>query len=534
MLLAAASADYFGAPFEQDVWWHNDNYSGSYKKNLVDNHKVQKEINGLIEKNKKNKDWVNFYLPDEGSKFYKKAKNGVKEHFTDDTMLMMAVAYTFNSDKYKNIILNKTRVKKFSRQELEELYKDLDADVFVNFLKFSCRYKQARSECGSSLGKVSKAVAELLGVPTGSIYRNINEVNLLSSKSEDEIKKAYRQVLAENKNKSFDAEGKPVPTKSMTDGLLMRCPVGYFANSLEEAKVLSRQVAINTHGHKLALEAAEVKAVTIFLGRNGWSEQEAANYINYYYRKYDDSFCESNLSPEIRNAEFKAGNYDIKNITTEQIKETAPYLIRADLALVQSLRAFRESKTFIDSVYTVAKLGGDMDTTGIITASMKVAYTGCPKEITDKVRKLLPKIEHTDFKIDGLGSKKGELDDVMLKVNDDFDKNYSYGYRKFADKSCQIENTSLILIDLYEETKKQMSDERRKDLNDLIESTEKRKLALIEDYINILTKQKENEKAEDKIAELDNLIKSLETSKTELSQIIKDRAKEKQFKRRRE
>ena len=77
----------------------------------------------------------------------------------------------------------------------------------------------------------------------------------------------------------------PHPYNSFGNGAAMRVSAaGFAANSLEEAKLLSRKITGVTHNHPEGLKGAEVTAVAIYMARTGSSILEIRDYIerNYY------------------------------------------------------------------------------------------------------------------------------------------------------------------------------------------------------------------------------------------------------------
>lgn len=76
----------------------------------------------------------------------------------------------------------------------------------------------------------------------------------------------------------------PKPYGSYGNGSAMRVsPCGFVANSLEEAKVLSKIVTGVSHNHPEGYKGAEATAVAIYLARSGKSIIEIRDYINDNY-----------------------------------------------------------------------------------------------------------------------------------------------------------------------------------------------------------------------------------------------------------
>jgi ADP-ribosylglycohydrolase len=72
----------------------------------------------------------------------------------------------------------------------------------------------------------------------------------------------------------------PQPYNSYGNGSAMRVsPVGYYAQSLEEALALAKVSAEVTHNHPEGITGAQATAAAIFLARCGKSKQEIRDYV---------------------------------------------------------------------------------------------------------------------------------------------------------------------------------------------------------------------------------------------------------------
>lgn len=148
----------------------------------------------------------------------------------------------------------------------------------------------------------------------------------------------------------------PKPYGSYGNGSAMRVSAcGFVANSLEEAKQLSKAVTEVTHNHPEGLKGAEATAVAIFLARSGKNLLEIRDYItkNYYPLNF--------TLDGIRNS------YEFN----ESCQDTVP----------QALEAFFESNDFEDAIRNAISIGGDSDTLAAITGGIAEAYYGIPTEI---------------------------------------------------------------------------------------------------------------------------------------------------------
>lgn len=149
---------------------------------------------------------------------------------------------------------------------------------------------------------------------------------------------------------------KPIPYYSYGNGAAMRVSAaGLVANSLEEAKLLSRLVTEVTHNHPEGIKGAEATAVAVFLAKSGSNILEIRDYINKNYYPLDFTL------DEIRNT------YEFN----ETSQDTVP----------QALEAFFESISFEDAIRNAISIGGDSDTVAAICGGVAEAYYGIPTDI---------------------------------------------------------------------------------------------------------------------------------------------------------
>jgi type I restriction enzyme M protein len=149
---------------------------------------------------------------------------------------------------------------------------------------------------------------------------------------------------------------KPKPYGSYGNGSAMRVSAcGFVANSLEEAKQLSKAVTEVTHNHPEGLKGAEATTVAIFLARSGKNLLEIRDYITK--------------------------NYYPLNFTLDGIRDSYEFNESCQDTVPQALEAFFESSNFEDSIRNAISIGGDSDTLAAITGGIAEAYYGIPTEI---------------------------------------------------------------------------------------------------------------------------------------------------------
>ena len=178
-------------------------------------------------------------------------------------------------------------------------------------------------------------------------------------------------------------EPNPQPYNSWGNGAAMRVSAcGFAANSIEEAKLLSKCVTEVTHNHPEGLKGAEATAVAIYLARSGKNLLEIQDHILKYYYKIDFKL------DEIR---------DIYEFN-ESCQDTVP----------QALEAFFESTGFEDAIRNAISIGGDSDTIAAITGGIAEAYYGVPADIRSHALTF--------------------LDETQLKILLDFENKYQPKY----------------------------------------------------------------------------------------------------------
>lgn len=145
------------------------------------------------------------------------------------------------------------------------------------------------------------------------------------------------------------------PYNSWGNGSAMRVsPVGFFAKSLEEAKVLARASAEVSHNHPEGIKGAEATAVAIFLARQGNSKEEIRKHLERYYKI---------------------------DFTIDEIRPTYDFDVSCQGSVPQALECFFESESFEDAIRNCISIGGDCDTTGAICGGIAEAYYGIPEDI---------------------------------------------------------------------------------------------------------------------------------------------------------
>lgn len=148
----------------------------------------------------------------------------------------------------------------------------------------------------------------------------------------------------------------PKPYNSYGNGAAMRVSAaGFAANSIEEAKKLSRLVTEVSHSHPEGIKGAEATAVAIFMAKTGSNIFEIRDYIDK--------------------------NYYPMNFTLDEIRDTYQFNETCQETVPLALQAFFESTGFEDAIRNAISIGGDSDTVAAICGGVAEAYYGIPTDI---------------------------------------------------------------------------------------------------------------------------------------------------------
>lgn len=142
------------------------------------------------------------------------------------------------------------------------------------------------------------------------------------------------------------------PYHSYGNGSAMRVsPVGFAAETLDEALEGARRSAEVTHDHPEGIRGAQATAAVVFLAR----KQETRESIR-------------------RSIEARFG-YDL-GFTLDEIRPTYRFNETCLGTVPQAIVAFLESTDFEDALRNAVSLGGDADTLACIVGGMAEAYYG--------------------------------------------------------------------------------------------------------------------------------------------------------------
>lgn len=148
----------------------------------------------------------------------------------------------------------------------------------------------------------------------------------------------------------------PKPYNSFGNGAAMRVSAaGFAAESIEEAKLLSKLVTEVTHNHSEGIKGAEATAIAVYLAKSGSNILDIRDYIDKYYYSLD--------------------------FTLDEIRDTYEFNETCQETVPQALQSFFESDSFEDAIRNAISIGGDSDTIAAICGGVAEAYYGIPTDI---------------------------------------------------------------------------------------------------------------------------------------------------------
>ena len=157
----------------------------------------------------------------------------------------------------------------------------------------------------------------------------------------------------------------PQPYGSFGNGSAMRVsPVGYYAQTLDEALELAKISAEVTHNHPEGIKGAQATAAAIFLARQGKTKQEIGKYVAETF------------------------NYDLSR-TLEEIRPDYTFDETCQRTVPEAITCYLEGRDYEDVVRLAVSLAADADTLAAIAGSIASATMDVPNEISQRVISLL-------------------------------------------------------------------------------------------------------------------------------------------------
>ena len=153
---------------------------------------------------------------------------------------------------------------------------------------------------------------------------------------------------------------------SFGNGSAMRVsPVGWYAQSLEEALALARDTAMPTHNHPDGVLGAQVVAGCIFLLRQGKSKDEIRAWVEEM-------------------------GYPM-NQTIAQLQKSYKFDVSCRGSVPQAIQAFLESTDFESAIRLAISIGGDSDTIASIAGALAEVVYRIPGYMVNEIRIALRK-----------------------------------------------------------------------------------------------------------------------------------------------
>lgn len=201
---------------------------------------------------------------------------------------------------------------------------------------------------------------------------------IIETKKQDLIEKDYYQVLEKLTIKYMQELGRkypyagygnmfyqwimssnPKPYNSFGNGSAMRIsPVGFLAQSLEEALKHAEVISSVTHNHPEGIKGAQAVVTCIYLAKRRYAKDDIRSEINEKY-------------------------YNI-NFTLDEIRSTYHFNVTCQGSVPQAIVAFLEGTSFEDTIRNAISIGGDSDTIACIAGAIAECYFGVPEDIKNK------------------------------------------------------------------------------------------------------------------------------------------------------
>ena len=168
------------------------------------------------------------------------------------------------------------------------------------------------------------------------------------------------------------------PYQSYGNGSAMRVsPVGWYAETLDEAIEFATLSAEVTHNHPEGIKGAVATAGAIFLAKNGADKDAIREFIEQYYTI---------------------------DFTLDEIRDAYVFNETCQDSVPQALAAFFESESFENAIRLAISIGGDSDTIGAIAGSVAEAFYGMQEDEKASIYRY--------------------LDDDLIDVVEEFSQNY--------------------------------------------------------------------------------------------------------------
>lgn len=181
--------------------------------------------------------------------------------------------------------------------------------------------------------------------------------------------------------KAFLRSGTRNPVGSTHNGSAMRVsPVGFLAESLEQALDLARESALPSHDTSEAIVGAQATAAAIYMARTGSSKEDIRAFLESRFALDLSSGYEEIRDRQMdRLARRRAGD-----------RQAHEELLAADITAMNSVIVFLNSESYEETIRKAIFLGGDTDTQACIAGGIAAAFWGVPEDMVRQYLVTLP------------------------------------------------------------------------------------------------------------------------------------------------
>lgn len=156
---------------------------------------------------------------------------------------------------------------------------------------------------------------------------------------------------------------------STHNGSAMRVsPVGFLAETLDEALSLARESALPSHDSPDAVAGAQAVAAAVWMALHGSSKDDIREYLQRQFG-YDLTMPYGEVRDEYH------------RLIAAPDRESHERLLRAETTVPSSMTAFLEASNYEETVRLAVMLGADTDTQACIAGAVAAAYWGVPEEL---------------------------------------------------------------------------------------------------------------------------------------------------------
>jgi ADP-ribosylglycohydrolase len=152
-------------------------------------------------------------------------------------------------------------------------------------------------------------------------------------------------------------------------------PIGFYANSLEEALKLAKISAEVTHNHPEGIKGAQAVAAITYIMKNASVNDNVDTALEEVKR-----FVKEHYSYKVEYTEEEWNEYSAKYNFNETCQGSVPEAIYCALS----------SDSYEQAIRKAVSLGGDADTQAAIAGGIISAYHPVPLSIIAKCLELLP------------------------------------------------------------------------------------------------------------------------------------------------